>query len=147
MSSSTHPANKRRRWKLIDPPTHSEKLPNPKRELHQILNAFQPSNYWGVFVCEEFKDPRQHALDDYWSDVVDEASGIQDLRTCLGKFSDPLDDDTVAQFNHFARTLERLAKRIDRVLSQPDAQPDDDDDVHIVRVEEYPPIEAVIEVD
>jgi hypothetical protein len=141
--ASSQNANKRRRGRLVYAPTEPDNTQNPKRELHQILNSIQHSAEWGVFVCEEFKDPRQHNLDDYWSDVVEEASGIRDLRSCLGKFSDPLDTDTISQFNHFARTLERLAKRIDRVLSQPA----EDDDVHIIRVEEYPPIEAVIEID
>jgi hypothetical protein len=140
--ASSHHGNKRRRGRLVYAPTEPDNSNNPKRELHQILNSIQHSADWGVFVCEEFKDPRQHNLDDYWSDVVEEASGIQDLRACLGKYSDPLDADAMSQFNHFARTLERFAKRIDRVLVN-----DDEDDVHIIRVEEYPPIEAVIELD
>lgn len=142
MASSQH-ANKRRRSRLVHIPNEPDTTPNPKRELHQILNSIQHSADWGIFVCEAFKDPRQYNLDDYWSEVVEEASGIQDLRAYLGKYSDPLDTDAISQFNHFARTLERLAKRIDRVLSQPA----EDDDVHIIRVEEYPPIEAVIQVD
>jgi hypothetical protein len=132
--------NKRRRWKLSDRPSDPDEENSAKRELHQILNAFQHSADWGIYVCESFKDPRRHYLDDYWGEVQEEAHGIHDMRTKLGKFSEPLDTNAVATFNHFARSLERLAKRIDRVLCV-------EDDVQIIGVEEYPPVEAVIDLD
>lgn len=141
-------SNKRRRWKLAH---HDRHMPDEdglsqKRELHQVLNAFQHSNEWGVYVCEGFKDPRRHDLDDYWSEVQEEANGIQDMRSKLGKLTEPLDNQASAAFNHFSKSLQRLAKRIDHILQDTGNSPEDDD-VQIVDVESYPCIEATIDIE
>lgn len=90
-----------------------------KVELHRVLNSFQSSQDFGVYVCEAFRDPRQHYIDDYWAEVEREALGIHDLRKHLGRTTAPLSDDARRQLYQFARLLERLAKRIDRVVTAP----------------------------
>jgi len=97
-----------------------------KNELRKILNAFQFSRDFGIYVCEDFKDPRRFYMDDYWFDVEHSASGICDLGQALD-FRHPnhsLTDDARKQFNRFARTLERITKRIDRVIMHPDEDPE-----------------------
>jgi hypothetical protein len=87
-----------------------------KIELHRVLNSIQCSNDFGVYLCESFRDPRRAYVDDYWSDVADQALGVDDLRHTLGKASAPLSDQARARFHQLARLLERLSKRIDRVV-------------------------------
>lgn len=87
-----------------------------KLELHRVLNAFQHSTDYGVHVCESFKDPRRFVLDDYWDEVFLEAFSIDDLHHAVGGLADPLTDDARARLHQFARVLERLSKRIDRVV-------------------------------
>ena len=55
-----------------------------KLELHSVLNAFQYSPTYGVHVCESFKDPRKHNMDDYWSEVECEAFSMADMHHQVG---------------------------------------------------------------
>lgn len=90
-----------------------------KIELHSILNAFQSSPRFGVHVCESFKDPRKHAMDDYWGEVELEAFSIEDLHHVVGgaqRQPSELSDESRARLHQFARALERLSRRIDRVV-------------------------------
>lgn len=87
-----------------------------KLELHRVLNAFQHSPDYGVHVCEQFRDPRRYALDDYWDEVFLEAFSIDELHHAVGGIATPLADDARARLHQFARALERLSKRIDRVV-------------------------------
>ena len=88
-----------------------------KAELHRVLQAIQCSSEFGVYVCESFRDPRRQYIDDYWQDVCREAIGIEEMHRLVGKVNDtPLPDDTRVRFHQFARLLERLARRIDRVV-------------------------------
>jgi hypothetical protein len=90
-----------------------------KTELHRVLNSFQNSQDFGMYVCEAFRDPRQHYIDDYWAEIESEAVGIHDLRKCIGKTTAPLEDDARRKLYQFSRLLERLSKRIDRVVTGP----------------------------
>jgi len=87
-----------------------------KIELHRVLNAFQHSADYGVHVCELFKDPRRYTLDAYWDEVFLEAFSIDDLHHAVGGVATPLSDDARARLHQFSRALERLSKRIDRVV-------------------------------
>jgi hypothetical protein len=89
---------------------------NSKAELHRVLNSIQCSNDFGVYLCESFRDPRRAYVDDYWSEVADQALGVDDLRHLLGKASAPLSDQARARFHQLARLFERLSKRIDRAV-------------------------------
>ena len=87
-----------------------------KLELHRVLNAFQHSSDYGVHVCESFKDPRRFVLDDYWDEVFLEAFSIDDLHHAVGGVAEPLTDEARARLHQFSRVLERLSKRIDRIV-------------------------------
>ncbi len=87
-----------------------------KLELHRVLNAFQHSDAWGVHVCEQFRDPRRFALDSYWDEVFMEAFSVDDLHHAIGGMATPLSEDARARLHQFARALERLSRRIDRVV-------------------------------
>jgi hypothetical protein len=89
-----------------------------KYELHKVLSSIQASEDLGVYLCESFRDPRREYMDDYLAEVMDEAVGIDDLHRLLGRAETPLSDKARARFNHLARLLERLSKRVDRVLQQ-----------------------------
>jgi len=90
-------------------------------ELHNVLNAFQSSPGHGIFVCEGFRDGRRQSIDDYWDEVAHEAHGIEDLHRAVGSFRRPLREEARRDLHRFARALERLVKRIDRVVTAPDA--------------------------
>lgn len=90
-----------------------------KTELHRILNAFQHSQAYGIYVCASFRDPRQHHLDDYWAEVQDEAVSVLELHSVLGKTRDPLTEDARRKLYQLSRVLERLSKRLDRVVTAP----------------------------
>ena len=88
-----------------------------KAELHRVLQAVQCSSDFGVYLCESFRDPRRHYIDDYWQEVEHEALGVQELHRLVGKVDNaPLSDEARAYMHQFARLLERLARRIDRVV-------------------------------
>ena len=88
-----------------------------KIELHNVLNAFQNSPSYGVHVCESFRDPRRFHMDDYWEDVQCEAISIHDLHTLVGGSQQQgLTNEARARLHQFARLLERLSRRIDRVV-------------------------------
>lgn len=88
-----------------------------KAELHRVLQAVQSSADYGTFFCESFRDPRRFHMDDYWEDVCDEAIGIDELHQAVGKVDgSPLTDHAVSRLNRFSRLLERLVRRIDRVV-------------------------------
>jgi hypothetical protein len=88
-----------------------------KAELHRVLQAVQCSNDFGIYFCESFRDPRRHYIDDYWSEVRDEALGIEELHRAVGRVDNtPLTDEARARLHLFARLLDRLSRRIDRVV-------------------------------
>lgn len=88
-----------------------------KNELHRVLQAIQCSTDFGVYLCESFRDPRRHYIDDYWQDVCKEAIGIEEMHRLVGKVDNtPLTDEARARFHQLARLLERLSRRIDRVV-------------------------------
>lgn len=87
-----------------------------KNELRCVLNAFQNSPAYGVHVCEAFRDPRHSCMDDYWEDVEFEAFCIDDMHRMLPSTPSLLTYDARARLHQFARVLERLSKRIDRVV-------------------------------
>ena len=90
-----------------------------KIELHSVLNAFQHSPAYGVHVCESFRDPRHHSMDDYWDEVSCEALSVHELHSLVGGAGKPLTDEARARLHQFSRLLERLSKRIDRVVLAP----------------------------
>lgn len=93
-----------------------------KIELHSVLNAFQHSPAYGVHVCESFRDPRKHCMDDYWDEVRCEAISLGELHQLVGgcqREPSELSDDARARLHQLARLLERLVKRIDRVVLDP----------------------------
>ena len=88
-----------------------------KAELHRVLQAMQCSSDFGVYLCESFRDPRRHYIDDYWQEVCKEAVGIEEMHRLVGKVDNtPLTDEARARFHQLARLLERLSRRIDRVV-------------------------------
>jgi hypothetical protein len=89
-----------------------------KGELHKVLSSVQASEDLGVYLCESFRDPRREYMDDYLAEVADQAVSIDDMHRLLGRAEAPLSDKARTRFNHLARLLERLSKRIDRVLQQ-----------------------------
>lgn len=97
---------------LTDSMTNSQN----KTELHRVLNCIQCSNDFGIYLCEELRDPRRNYIDDYWRDIADRALGIDDLHRLIGPASNPLTDEARARMHQLARLLERLSKRIDRVV-------------------------------
>ena len=93
------------------------RITEAKAELHRILQAIQCSSEFGVYLCESFRDPRRHYIDDYWQDVCKEAIGVEEMHRLVGKVNDtPLPDEARVRFHQLARLLERLARRIDRVV-------------------------------
>ncbi len=91
-----------------------------KTELHRVLQSVQCSSDYGVYFCESFRDPRRHYIDDYWSEVSHEAFGIEELHHLVGKVNNtPVPDEARARLHEFARLLDRLARRIDRVVLSP----------------------------
>ena len=82
-----------------------------KREIHHVLNAFQHSREYGVYVCEQFRDPRFSGIDAYFHEVEDCAHGIDDLRY-LGPTESPLTSAMTLKLGKFAETLEALAARL-----------------------------------
>lgn len=90
---------------------------NDKAELHRVLQSIQCSNDFGIYFCESFRDPRRHYIDDYWNEVAQEAFGIEDLHRLVGRVdTSPLTDEARSRLHLFARLLDRLARRIDRVV-------------------------------
>lgn len=89
-----------------------------KHELHRVLSSIQASEDLGVYLCESFRDPRREYMDDYLAEVASEAVGLDDLHRLLGRAETALSDRARTRFNHLARFLERLSKRVDRVLQQ-----------------------------
>jgi hypothetical protein len=87
-----------------------------KIELHKVLNSIQQSSGYGIYVCESFKDPRHFQMDDYWTDVSEEAVGLQNLHRLVGTGPTPLTQDAYRRMHQFSRLLSRLSKRIDRVV-------------------------------
>ena len=88
-----------------------------KAELHRVLQSVQCSSEFGVYFCESFRDPRRNYIDDYWHEVSHEAIGIDELHRAVGKVnSAPLTDEARTRLHQFARLLDRLARRIDRVV-------------------------------
>lgn len=91
-----------------------------KAELHRVLQAVQCSRDFGIYFCESFRDSRRHYIDDYWHEVSEEAIGVEDLHRVVGKVdSSPLTDEARTRFHQLARLLDRLARRIDRVVLAP----------------------------
>lgn len=94
-----------------------------KAELHSVLNAFQGTDQHGAYVCESFRNPRVQGLNSYWDEVSAEAMSLEDLHRLIGSKRTPLSDESRRQMHRFARLLERLVKRIDRVVTTPDSNP------------------------
>lgn len=104
----------------LPPAVHAEAVASAgKLELHHVLNAFQHSAEYGVHVCETFKDPRRYVMDAYWDEVRDEAFSIEELHHLVGGTTSDLSDQARARLHQFARALERLSKRIDRIVLAP----------------------------
>ena len=101
-----------------DPTLPAMDMNDQKTELHRILNCIQSSTDFGVYICEALRDPRRHYIDDYWAEISDQAFGLDDLHRSLGPASSPLTEEVRARFHRLARLLERLSKRIDRVVVQ-----------------------------
>jgi hypothetical protein len=90
---------------------------NGKAELHRVLQSIQCSHDFGIYLCESFRDPRRHYIDDYWTEVSGEAFGIEELHRVVGRVdTTPLSDQARSRLHQFARLLDRLARRIDRVV-------------------------------
>lgn len=106
------------------PPVHTVssmqeglRLSNGKAELHRVLQSIQCSHDFGIYLCESFRDPRRHYIDDYWTEVSGEAFGIEELHRAVGRVDNtPLSDQARARLHQFARLLDRLARRIDRAV-------------------------------
>lgn len=88
----------------------------PKSELYRILNAFQNSHDYGVYVCQKFRDPRRHYIDSYYGEVADEAFGVVELSALIGKPGEPLTEQARHEFTRFASTLRELAERIEHIV-------------------------------
>ena len=79
--------------------------------------TIQCSHDFGIYFCESFRDPRRFYIDDYWHEVSREAIGIEEMHRAVGRVNhEPLTDETRSRFHLFARLLDRLARRIDRVV-------------------------------
>lgn len=85
--------------------------PYVKRELYRVLNAFQNSPGFGVYVCEDFRDPRHQQVDSYFHEVESTAFGISALCRMIGPTDTPLGEHARFQILCFADALERLAGR------------------------------------
>ena len=88
-----------------------------KNELWSIVNAFQHSPNFGVYVCESFRDPRRTQIDDYWHEVQKDAVGIHEVGSCIGRYKEPISDNAKKQFRRLEAVLRSLADRVDRALA------------------------------
>ena len=88
-----------------------EPAPYRKRELYRVLNAFQHSPDYGVYVCENFRDPRHQHIDAYFHEVQSSAFGISELCRKIGPADTPLSAHARMELLSFAATLESLAVR------------------------------------
>lgn len=95
----------------------------PKMELHSVLNCFQLSEAVrnGIYVGENFKDPRYAKLDSYYYDVQDSTVGFTELRKSLGPNNTPLSRESYNMFVKLQGLLGNLADRIGKVLDQQEA--------------------------
>jgi len=93
--------------------------PYVKRELYRVLNAFQGSPDFGVYVCEAFRDPRHQHIDSYFHEVESTAFGISDLCRKLGPANTPLIPHVRAEILSFAEALESLARRARAACEKP----------------------------
>ena len=89
----------------------------PKKELWGVLNSFQYSPNFGVYICQKFKDPRRTQIDDYWNDVKSSAVGIHETGCCIGRINDPVSDQAKAQFRVLEKELRSIADRIKNALA------------------------------
>ena len=94
----------------------SESAHEHKAELHKVLNCIQASADYGVYVCEDLRDPRRQYIDDYWAEIREQAFGLDDMHRLLGSSTSPLSEEARARFHRLARLFERLSKRLDRVV-------------------------------
>ena len=85
---------------------------DPKRELWRILNGFQNSDNYGIYISEQLRDPRRHYIYDYYEEVAGHCVGIRDLGSSLSRLSDPVSGECRQGFVQLAGTLRRLAGRI-----------------------------------
>ena len=90
---------------------------NPKSELWSVLNSFQHSPNYGIYLCEHFRDPRRTQIDDYWNEVKEYAVGIHETGCCIGRLNTPVADSAKVQFRALEKLLRSLADRIDRALA------------------------------
>jgi hypothetical protein len=86
--------------------------PDPRTELFRVLNAFQHSPGFGVYVCERFRDPRRFLLDDYFDEVEGDAVGVDDLARRLGRGGFCVRPQERKDMLSLAGKLESLAGRI-----------------------------------
>jgi hypothetical protein len=109
---------------LVEPPVctvssmqQGLRFADGKAELHRVLQSIQCSNDFGIYFCESFRDPRRHYIDDYWSEIREEAIGVEELHRAVGRVDNtPLTDEARSRLHLFARLLDRLSRRIDRVV-------------------------------
>jgi hypothetical protein len=94
----------------------SESAHEHKAELHKVLNCIQASADYGVYVCEDLRDPRRQYIDDYWAEIREQAFGLDDMHRLLGSSTSPLSEEARTRFHRLARLFERLSKRLDRVV-------------------------------
>ena len=93
-----------------------------KPELFRVLNAFQHSPGFGVYICEQFRDPRHEHIDDYFHEVEESALSVSDLCRRLGKPHTPLQDAARGRMLCFAHVLESLARRTRAALAARDQE-------------------------
>ena len=89
---------------------------DPKRELWRILNGFQNSDNYGIYISEQLRDPRRHYINNYYEEVAGHCVGIRDLGSSLGRLSDPVSGECRQGFVQLAGTLRRLAGRIEAAV-------------------------------
>ena len=80
-----------------------------KAAIFRALNAFQHSPGFGMYVCERFRDPRFHSLDEYFPEVRQEADGIEELKQRLAFAPDLA---LRRELHEFTDALERSAASI-----------------------------------
>ena len=80
-----------------------------KAAIFRALNAFQHSPGFGMYVCERFRDPRFHSLDEYFPEVRQEAFGIEELKQRLAFAPDLA---LRRELHGFSDALERIAASI-----------------------------------
>ena len=86
--------------------------PDPRTELFRVLNAFQHSPGFGIYVCEHFRDPRWNLIDDYFEEVEKSAIGIDDLARRLGRGGFHVQLPEKQDLLKLAWKLEILARRL-----------------------------------